>query len=179
VSDALAELISRERLAARVAELAEQINADYRGREQDLLLVGVLKGCFLFMADLLRHLEFSPAIDFMRLASYGPDTETSGVVEIRKDVEIPVAGRDVLIVEDIIDTGLTLDYLRRHLMAGSPKSVRICTLLDKPARRKVSLVADYVGFTIGDDFVVGYGLDYHERHRGRPSICVLNPDSDE
>lgn len=175
----LREVIGRERIAARVADLASRINADYRGREQNLLVVGVLKGCFMFLADLLRHLEFSPAVDFLRVASYGIDTVTSGVVEIRKDIEIAVAGKDVLVVEDIIDTGLTLDYLRRHLLAGGPRTVRICALLDKSARRKVQLVADYVGFEIGDEFVVGYGLDHGERYRELPAICAIALHEDE
>jgi hypoxanthine phosphoribosyltransferase len=170
----LVELLDAEQIRAKVRELAEAINRDYRGR--DPLLVGVLKGSFVFLADLVRQLDFSPTVDFLRAASYGADTESAGVVEIRKDLEISVYQRDVLVVEDIVDTGLTLQYLLRHLQAGQPASLRTCVLLDKPARRVVQLEPDYVGFAIDDVFVVGYGLDFNEKHRELRSICILNTD---
>lgn len=173
--DRLYELIGPERIAARVAELGTEISAAYRGT--DLLIVGVLKGCFMFLADLLRQMDIPVSIDFLRVASYGAATETSGVVEIRKDLESSVTGRAVLIVEDIIDTGLTVDYLRRHVLTGQPATVQICAFLDKPARRRVNLKPDYVGFAIDDLFVVGYGLDFNEHYRQLAAIHVLEQDA--
>lgn len=171
LADRLIELIGSQKLASRVAELSAQLDDLYADR--DLLMVGVLKGCFLFLADLARQMKLNPIIDFLRVASYGSATESSGVVEIRKDLETSVFDREVLIVEDIVDTGLTVDYLKRHLQAGKPKSVRVCTLLDKPSRRKVELKPDFIGFEIPDHFVVGYGLDFDEKYRNLPAICIL------
>lgn len=169
----LTELISADRLAARVSELADQISSDYKGC--NLLVIGVLKGSFIFLADLVRKIRCDQTIDFLRVASYGASTETSGVVEIRKDLEIPVAGRDILVVEDIVDTGLTLDFLLRHLRLGGPKSLKLCAMLDKPSRRMIDLKVDYVGFAIDDLFVVGYGLDCSEKYRYLPAIHVYEP----
>lgn len=175
MADRLNELISAERLAIRIGELGKQLTTEYADR--DPLMVCVLKGGFLFMADLVRQMKLTPIIDFLRVASYGSATESSGVVEIRKDLETSVSGQDVLIVEDIVDTGLTVDYLKRHLQVGKPRSVKVCTLLDKPSRRKVELKPDYVGFEIPDHFVVGYGLDFDEKYRNLPSICILEQDA--
>jgi hypoxanthine phosphoribosyltransferase len=176
VSDRLEVLLPAEAIAEKVRELGRRIASDYHGR--NLLLVGVLKGCFLFLADLVRHLPSPVRIEFLRVASYGQATETSGVVQIRMDLDASVADWDVLIVEDVLDTGLTLDYLKRHLATGNPKSLRVCTLLDKKGRRRVVCEADYVGFVIDDHFVVGYGLDFDERYRELPSICILHRDGD-
>ena len=167
-------LIDRARLAAGVAELGGRINADYAGR-QPLLVVGVLKGSFLFLADLVRRLDVDVNVDFLRVASYGDATQSSGEVEIRKDLETPLSGRHVLIVEDIVDTGLTLNFLLDRFSTRKPASLATCTLLSKPSRREVQVPVEYVGFEIGDDFVVGYGLDYAERYRQLPEICVLDP----
>ena len=172
----LETLIPAARIAARVAELARDLDRDYAGRE--LLCVGVLKGCFVFLADLVRHLSVPTRIEFLRAASYGAATESSGVVQIRMDLDAPLAGRHVLLVEDILDTGLTLDYLRKHLLAAGPASLKICALLDKRVRRRVAIEADYVGFAIDDHFVVGYGLDFDERHRERPDVAILRTDAD-
>ena len=171
MSARLEPLIPAAEIATRVAGLAAELNRDYAGRE--LLVVGVLKGCFVFLADLVRHLTVPTAVEFLRAVSYGAATETSGVVQIRLDLDASVAGRHVLLVEDILDTGLTLDYLRKHLLAAGPASLKICTLLDKRARRRTPLEADYVGFAIEDKFVVGYGLDFDERYRELPDVCVL------
>ncbi|RLC78359.1 MAG: hypoxanthine phosphoribosyltransferase, partial [Chloroflexi bacterium] len=156
-------LIDEERLQKRIKELGEQISKDYEGK--DLLLICVLKGAFMFLADLIRHIRIPHEIDFMATSSYGAATETSGVVRILKDLDSPIAGRNVLIVEDIIDTGLTLDYLTRILRARNPSSLRICTLLNKKERRLVNVPLDYVGFDIPNKFVVGYGLDFGEIYR--------------
>ena len=167
-------MISAERIAERTAALASQIARDYDGRE--ILLVSVLKGSFVFLADLIRKLPGTVIVDFLRVVSYGAATETAGVVQFRMDVDTSVTGRHVLIVEDILDTGLTLDYLKRHLQSGQPASLRTCTLLDKKGRRRVPFDADYVGFTIEDKFVVGYGLDFDERFRNLPEVCILHQD---
>ncbi len=165
-------LISQEQIAAKVAELGRQISADYVDRS--LTLVSVLKGSLPFMADLMRAIEVPVQIDLMEVSSYGgATTETSGLVRILKDLSSSIAGRDVLIVEDIIDTGLTLNYLLRYLRGKNPGSLRICALLDKPARRLVEIPIDYRGFTIPDEFVVGYGLDFGEYYRNLPFIGVL------
>ena len=167
-------LIDEERLQKRIKELGEQISKDYEGK--DLLLICVLKGAFMFLADLIRHIRIPHEIDFMATSSYGAATETSGVVRILKDLDSPIAGRNVLIVEDIIDTGLTLDYLTRILRARNPSSLRICTLLNKKERRLVNVPLDYVGFDIPNRFVVGYGLDFGEIYRNLPYIAVLKPE---
>jgi len=167
-------LIDEETLAARVAELGAEVSADYEGR--DLLLIGVLKGAVFFMADLMRHLTVACEVDFMAISSYGAATDSSGVVRILKDLELNIAGRDVLVVEDIIDSGLTLSYLRRTLGARKPASLEICALLTKPERREVEVPVRYVGFEIPNRFVIGYGLDFAERYRNLPYIGVLHPD---
>ncbi len=161
-------IFSREAIAARVSELAAQINRDYAG--QDLLLVGILKGAFIFLADLARALEVPAQVDFVRLMSYGTSTETSGEVHITKDVELPVRGRHVLIAEDIVDAGLTLDFLLGHLASHRPASLKICCLIDKRERRQVEVPLDYVGFTVQKGFLVGYGLDCAEKFRTLPEV---------
>lgn len=165
-------LLSAEQIARRTAELSQQITHDYRG--SDLVIVGVLNGAFIFVADLVRQIELPTTVDFLRVCSYGEATSSSGVVQIRKDIDVSVEGRDLLLVEDIVDTGLTASFLVRHFELTNPKTLRVCTLLDKKCRRQVSFDADYVGFEIGDDFVVGYGLDFNERYRNLPDICVLS-----
>lgn len=167
-------LIDEKTLKARIQELGEQISRDYQGKRP--VLVGVLKGAFMFMADLTRHISIPHEIDFMATSSYGAATETSGVVRILKDLDTPISGRHVLIVEDIIDTGLTLDYLTKILKARNPASLRICTLLDKRERRRIPIPLDYVGFEIPNKFVVGYGLDFGEIYRNLPFIAVLKPE---
>lgn len=152
-------------------ELGEQISRDYLGKE--ILLVCVLRGAAVFMADLARHISASTIFDFMAVSSYGTATETSGVVRIVKDLDENITGRDVLLVEDIVDTGLTLSYIRENLRSRRPASLKVCTLLDKPARRSAAVTIDYRGFEIPDRFVVGYGLDYGQRYRNLPFICVL------
>jgi hypoxanthine phosphoribosyltransferase len=167
-------LISRAEIARRVTELGEVISRDYAGRE--LVMVGVLKGAFIFLADLVRALPFPLEVDFVRLCSYGAGTTSSGEVHITKDVELPLKDRDVLIVEDIIDVGLTLDFLRRHLLSHHPRSLKICCFIDKKERREVEVPLDYVGFTVEKGFLVGYGLDCGEQSRNLPEIFVLEKD---
>jgi hypoxanthine phosphoribosyltransferase len=166
-------LIDRDALQKRIAELGEEISADYAGR--DLLLVGVLKGAVFFMADLMRGLSIPCEIDFMAISSYGDSTDSSGVVRILKDLDINIEGRDVLVVEDIIDSGLTLSYLMRNLEAREPASLEICALLTKPDRREIEVPVRYVGFEIPNRFVIGYGLDFAERYRNLPYVGVLDP----
>jgi len=166
-------LLSGEQVQARVAELGAQLAADYA--ERDPILVSVLKGSIVFLADLVRAMPIPLSIDLMEVSSYGASTESSGQVRILKDLSTPIAGRDVIVVEDIIDTGLTLNYLLRYLADKGPASVRIVCLLDKPARRLAPIEIDYRGFTIADRFVIGYGLDYGERYRNLPYIGVLRP----
>jgi len=165
-------LVQRDELAHRVRELSTEISRDYDGR--DLLLVGVLKGAFFFLSDLMRGLTVPCEVDFMAVASYGDSTSTSGVVRILKDLDAPIHDREVLIVEDIVDSGLTLSYLLRMLQAREPKSVEVCALLTKPERRKVDLPIRYTGFEIPDRFAIGYGLDYAERFRELPYVAVLD-----
>jgi hypoxanthine phosphoribosyltransferase len=167
-------LIDEERLRARVAELGEEISADYADREP--LLIGVLKGAVFFMADLMRHLTVPCEVDFMAISSYGASTDSSGVVRILKDLDINIDGRDVLVVEDIIDSGLTLSYLIRNLEAREPASLEVCALLTKPERREIDVPVRYVGFEIPNRFVIGYGLDFAERYRNLPYVGVLHPD---
>ena len=166
-------LLSGEEVQARVAELGAQLAADYEGREP--VLVSVLKGSIIFLADLVRAMPIPLAIDLMEVSSYGASTESSGQVRILKDLSTSIEGREVIVVEDIIDTGLTLNYLLRYLHDKGPASIRICCLLDKPARRLAPIEIDYRGFTIADRFVIGYGLDYGERYRNLPYIGVLRP----
>jgi hypoxanthine phosphoribosyltransferase len=171
-------LLSEEQIAAKVAELGKQISADYAGRE--VTLVSVLKGSLPFMADLMRRIALPLRIDLMEVSSYGgTSTESSGLVRILKDLSAPIDGRDVLLVEDIIDTGLTLNYLLRYLKGKNPNSIKVCTLLDKPARRLVEIPLDYVGFEIPDAFVVGYGLDFGEVYRNLRFVGVLRPEAYE
>jgi hypoxanthine phosphoribosyltransferase len=164
-------LVAAEDLQRRVRELGESISHDYAGRP--LLLVGVLKGAVFFLSDLMRFIDIPVEVDFMAVASYGSATDSSGVVRILKDLDIAIEGRDVLIVEDIVDSGLTLQYLLRNLGSRNPASLEVCALLTKPDRRKVDLPTRYVGFEIPDRFVIGYGLDYAERHRNLPFVAVL------
>jgi hypoxanthine phosphoribosyltransferase len=164
-------LVSAQELQARVRELGKTISRDYAGRP--LLLVGVLKGAVFFLSDLMRFIEIPVEVDFMAVASYGSATDSSGVVRILKDLDTAIEDRDVLIVEDIVDSGLTLQYLLRNLGSRNPRTLEVCALLTKPSRRKVELQAKYVGFEIEDTFVVGYGLDYAERHRNLPFVAAL------
>ena len=167
-------LIEEDAIQSRIGELGVEISADYAGR--DLLLVGVLKGAVFFMADLMRELTVPCEIDFMAISSYGAATDSSGVVRILKDLDINIAGRDVLVVEDIIDSGLTLSYLMRNLQARKPATLEICALLTKPGRREIDVPVRYVGFEIPNKFVIGYGLDFAERYRNLPYVGVLHPD---
>jgi hypoxanthine phosphoribosyltransferase len=164
-------LVQRDDLEHRVRELAAEISRDYADKE--LLLIGVLKGAVFFLADLMRHLECTCEVDFMAVSSYGASTDSSGVVRILKDLDAPIEGRDVLIVEDIVDSGLTLSYLFRMLRARGPKSLEVCALLTKPDRREIDLPIRYVGFEIPNRFAIGYGLDYAERYRNLPYVAVL------
>ena len=166
-------LIDQDALQRRIAELGDEISADYAGR--DLLLVGVLKGAVFFMADLMRELTIPCEIDFMAISSYGDSTDSSGVVRILKDLDINIEGRDVLVVEDIIDSGLTLSYLVRNLEAREPATLQICALMTKPERREIEVPVRYVGFEIPNRFVIGYGLDFGERYRNLPYVGVLDP----
>ena len=166
-------LLSADALQARVAELGRQLSADYAGR--DPVLVSVLKGSIVFLADLIRGMEIPLSLDLMEVSSYGAGTETSGQVRILKDLSRSIEGREVIVVEDIIDTGLTLNYLLRYLGERNPATLRVCCLLDKPARRLAEIEIDYRGFTIADRFVIGYGLDYDERYRNLPYVGVLRP----
>ena len=168
-------LVEEESLRARVAELGEEISTDYAGR--DLLLVGVLKGAVFFMADLMRQLTVPCEVDFMAISSYGAASDSSGVVRILKDLDIPIEGRHVLVVEDIIDSGLTLSYLMRNLTARRPETLEVCALLTKPERREIDVPVRYVGFEIPNRFVVGYGLDFAERYRNLPYVGVLQEDA--
>ena len=168
-------LVTEEQLKAKVAELGAQISRDYAGK--DLLLVSILKGAVVFMADLMRAVTIPCSIDFMVVSSYGgTNTETTGLVKIVKDLDADLSGREVLIVEDVLDTGVTLSHLVPMLKMRNPNSVRICAILDKPARRKTSITADYQGFEVPDAFVVGYGLDYDEKYRNLPFVGVLKPE---
>jgi hypoxanthine phosphoribosyltransferase len=164
-------LYSRELIQKRVQEIAGQLSADYAGRE--LVVIGILKGAFIFMADLIRAMTIPCKIDFVRVASYGAGLESSGKVVMTKDIETSIAGKDVLIVEDIIDTGLTLTYLVNWLKERNPNSIKVCVFLDKRKRRKVSFEADYVVFTMDDGFVVGYGLDFNEQARYLPEVYII------
>lgn len=168
-------LFSEQDLMDRVARLGAEITRDYAGK--DLLLVGVLKGCFIFMADLLRHIPLNCELDFMAVSSYGSGTKTTGAVNITKDLSRDIENRHVIVVEDILDSGVTLSYLMGYLGGRKPASLKICTLLDKPSRRIAPIKADYCGFECPDEFIVGYGLDYDERYRNLPYIGVLKPEA--
>jgi hypoxanthine phosphoribosyltransferase len=164
-------MISREEIANRVREIGEQINRDYVGEK--LVLIGVLKGSCLFLSDLARQISLDTTFDFISVSSYGSGKQSSGEVKLTKDVDSSLQGKNVIIVEDILDTGLTLTYLTKLMEASQPKSLRIAALLDKPSRRLKPIQPDYYGFKIPDEFVVGYGMDYAERYRNLPDICIL------
>ena len=164
-------IIPREEIANKVAELATQLRKDYRGKNP--LLIGILKGSFVFMSDLVRAMNIPVEIDFVRLSSYGAGKESSGKIKLIKDVETPIKDRHVLVVEDIVDRGLTMRFLLDYLSFRKPASLKLCTLFDKPSRRKVEVPINYRGFTIPDAFVVGYGLDFNEGYRYLPDLCVL------
>src|ERR687891_2807871 len=165
-------IVQADELQHRIKEMAEEVSRDYAGK--DLLLIGVLKGAVFFLSDLMRQLEMHCEVDFMAVASYGSATESSGVVRILKDLDTPIEGRDVLIVEDIVDSGLTLQYLLRTLEARGPASLEVCALLTKPERRTVDLPTRYIGFEIPDKFAIGYGLDHAERYRNLPYVAALS-----
>lgn len=172
-NDILKVLITKQELHEKVTQLGAQISRDYEGK--NLMMVSVLKGSVVFMADLMRAVTVPCEIDFMCLSSYGKGVKTSGVVKIVKDLDIDLAGQDLLIVEDILDSGLTLHYIKTILLERAPASISLCTLLDKPERRQANVTADYIGFSVPDEFVVGYGLDYGEKYRNLPYIGILNP----
>ena len=172
-NDIQSVLISREELERHVAEAGAQISRDFEGK--DPIFIGVLKGCFIFMADLMRHVSIKCSMDFMAVSSYSGTTST-GAVKINKDLSQDIGGRHIIIVEDILDSGVTLNYLKNFLLVRKPASISIATLMDKPARRKADVYADYSCFEIPDAFVVGYGLDYNERYRNLPYIGVLKPE---
>ena len=164
-------LFSEQDLQEIVARVGKQISEDYK--DKNLFMVSVLKGSLMFMADLMRAIDVPCEIDFMAVSSYGAGTTTSGAVRILKDLDFSLEGKDILVVEDILDSGVTLSYLLKHLSSRNPRSIRLCTLLDKPERRKMPIVADYIGTTVPDEFIVGYGLDYDEKYRNLPYIGVL------
>jgi hypoxanthine phosphoribosyltransferase len=170
-------LYSRQQIAERVAEMGAQITQDMKGEK--LVMVGVLKGAAPFLADLARAVQADATFDFVATSSYGQGQRTSGAVRLIKDLDHPIEGKNVLMVEDILDTGLTLSYLRKLFMQQRPKSLRIAVLLDKPSRRIEKIEADYIGFSIPNLFVIGYGMDYAERYRNLPDICVMSPDHPE
>lgn len=166
-------LISEEEIRNKVAELGRRISEDYK--DKNLMMVSVLKGSVVFMADLMRAITVPASIDFMSVSSYGSGVKTSGIVRIIKDLDEALTGRDILIVEDILDSGMTLSYLKEHIGAKNARSIRIATLLDKPERRRVDILPDYKGFVVPDEFVVGYGLDYDEKYRNLPYVGILKP----
>jgi hypoxanthine phosphoribosyltransferase len=171
MSDALKTMFTHEQIAARVAEMGAQISRDFAG--ESVVLIGVLKGAAIFLSDLARQIELDCTFDFIAVSSYGTQKRHSGEVKLLKDVDETLEGRNVILVEDILDTGLTIAYLKNLLMARHPTRFRIAALLDKPSRRRMPIDGDYIGFTIPDEFVVGYGMDYDERYRNLPDICVL------
>ena len=174
---ALKVLFSQKQIAERVAELGREIDRDYAG--QSVVLLGVLKGAAIFLADLARNITIDCTFDFVAVSSYGKGQKTSGAVKLIKDVDQPIEGKHVIVVEDILDTGLTLDFLQKLFQQHQPRSLRIATLLDKPSRRLVKIEADYVGFKIPNQFVLGYGMDYAERFRNLPDICLMPADYPE
>lgn len=173
-NDILKILITEDEIKAKVKEIGKQISIDYK--DKNLLMVSVLKGSVIFMADLMREIDIYASIDFMSVSSYGKGLETSGVVKIIKDLDVLLEGYDLLLVEDILDSGMTLSYLKDILQKRNPNTIKIATLLDKPERRRVDLKADYVCFSVPDEFVVGYGLDYDEHYRNLPFVGVLKPE---
>ncbi|MEG0391344.1 MAG: hypoxanthine phosphoribosyltransferase [Anaerovoracaceae bacterium] len=164
-------MITQEEILNRAAEIGRQISEDYHG--ESVFLIGILRGAILWMADLMKTIETDVEIDFMACSSYGEATKTSGVVKINKDLSSDISGKNVIIVEDIVDSGITLNYLKGYLSNRNPKSIKICSLLDKPEGRRVDIEADYVGFTVEDKFIVGYGLDYNQKYRQLPYISFL------
>lgn len=174
-NDVLRVLLSEEQIKSKVKELGVQISRDYKD-SSNLMLVTVLKGAVVFLADIMREITVPNEIDFMVVSSYGAGVKSSGVVKIVKDLDVPLAGKDILIIEDILDSGLTLSYIKELLESRGPRSIKIATLLDKPERRKVDLKADYIGYTVPDEFVIGYGLDYDEHYRNLPYIGILKPE---
>lgn len=173
-NDILKVLLTEEEIKSRVAELGKEISEKFEGEEP--LFVGILKGSFIFMADLIRNVTLKCSMDFMAVSSYGNGTKTTGAVKINKDLNEDIAGRHVVIVEDILDSGVTLNYLCGYLLNRKPASITLVTLLDKPTRRKASIKADFVGFEVPDEFVVGYGLDYAEKYRNLPFVGILKPE---
>jgi len=175
IKDVKEVLVSEAEIAAKVEELAAMINKDYQGK--DLLVIGVLRGANVFVADLIRKITLPVVLDFMAVSSYGASTESSGAVRILKDLDEDIKGMHVLVIEDIIDTGLTLNYLSKILKSRGAKSIELCTLLDKPQRRKAPIEVKYKGFDIPDEFVVGYGIDFAEKYRNLPFVGVLKPEA--
>lgn len=169
-------LITEEELQNKVAEIGAAISRDYADVKEDVVFIGVLKGCFVFMADVMRHVTIPCSMDFMAVSSYGSGTTSSGAVKITKDLREDIGGKHVIFVEDILDSGVTLHYLKQYLQVREPASIRIVTLMDKPSRRKADVHADYFGFEVPDAFVVGYGLDYDEKYRNLPYVGVLKPE---
>jgi len=167
-------LFTEEELKKRIEEMAARISEDYEG--QELLVIGVLKGANMFLSDLIRKIDLPMEVDFIAASSYGNATKSSGVVRILKDLDYPIQDRHVLLIEDLIDTGLTLHYLAENLKSRTPASFRICTLLDKPERRKIDIEVSYIGFNIPDEFIVGYGIDYSQKYRNLPYIATLKPE---
>ncbi len=174
--DTIEEMISADEIQARVAELGQQITRDFKG--QSIHIIGVLKGCFVFLADLVRHIDLECSVDFLGLSSYGSRTESSGVVRMTQDLSAPIAGRHVVLVEDIVDTGLTMKYLIDNLQTRKPESISVCSLLHKPQNQHIEVPIHYVGFEIPPEFVIGYGLDYAEFYRNLPFIGIVK-DADE
>ena len=173
-NDVMKVLLSGEEIEKRVSEIAAEITEDYAG--ESVLMVGILRGAVVFFSELVKRVDLDLRFDFMVVSSYGSGTDSSGEIRIIKDLSQPIEGMNVIIVEDIIDTGYTLKNLKRLLLTRNPKSLKICSLLDKPSRRKVELEGDYIGFKVPNEFVVGYGLDYNEKYRDLPDICVLKPE---
>lgn len=167
-------MFTQEQVRAKIEKLGQQIEQDYQGK--DLLIVGILKGAFIFMADLVRAIDLPLQLDFMDVCSYGASTVSSGEVRIVKDLDFSIKDKHVLVVEDIVDTGLTLKYIKDILQKRDPQSVKLCCLLDKPSRRRADIAIDYKGFDIPDEFIVGYGLDYAEMYRNYPAVCILKPE---
>jgi hypoxanthine phosphoribosyltransferase len=165
-------MITQEEIRERAAEIGEQITSDYRG--EGVILIGILRGAVPWMADVMKHIALDVEIDFIACSSYGATTKTSGVVKINKDLDSDIEGKNVIIVEDIVDSGITLNYLKGYLENRKPKSIRICALLDKPEGRRADIKADYVGFTVEDKFIIGYGLDFNQKYRQLPYISFLN-----
>lgn len=169
--DILEVLFDEYKIQTRIREIGNEISTHYQGKNP--VMIGILKGGFIFLSDLVRSISIPLEIDFMAISSYGSGTSTSGIVKIRKDIDTDVCDRDVIIVEDIVDSGLSLQYIKEYIMKHKPRSVKICVLLDKPEAHKIEVAFDYVGFTVGNEFVVGYGLDFAERYRNLPYIGIL------